>query len=236
MEGWRGREADQLRPIRIVRGYTDTTPGSVLIEMGRTRVLATASVTDSVPRWMKRSGRGWVTGEYAMLPGSGHNRIPRSAYNSGRPKEISRLIGRSLRAVVDLNRLDEITVNVDCDVIQADGGTRTAAINAGWVALHDALQWAEDKGKADKGSLLDRVTAISVGLVKGQALLDLDYRDDMAASVDLNVVMTGRGLMVEVQGTAEQLPFSRAELDELLNLAEPGIEAIGDLQEQAISE
>ena len=231
----RNRPAGELRPIRITRGYTGMTPGSVLIETGRTVVLATASVSDKVPRWMRNSKRGWVKAEYAMLPGSGNQRISRSSYTSGRPKEISRLIGRSLRSVVALDRMADTMIMVDCDVIQADGGTRTAAINAGWIALHDALDWAVEERKLSTNPLLDQLAAVSVGLVGGRALLDLEYRDDVAASVDLNVVMTGRGLLVEVQGAAEQLPFSRAELDELLDLAENGIARIVEIQAEAVA-
>ncbi len=231
----RKRPAGELRPISITRGYTEMTPGSVLIELGRTVVLATASIADTVPRWMRNTNRGWVKAEYAMLPGSGNQRISRSSYTSGRPKEISRLIGRSLRSVVALNKMPDTMVTVDCDVIQADGGTRTAAVNAGWIALHDALEWAVAEGLVATNPLLDRVAAISVGLVGGVALLDLEYEDDIAASVDLNVVMTGRGLLVEVQGTAEQLPFSRAELDELLDLAASGISHIADLQAELVA-
>lgn len=211
------------------------TPGSVLIEMGRTVVLATASIADTVPPWMRNTNRGWVKAEYAMLPGSGSQRISRGSYTSGRPKEISRLIGRSLRSVVAMQKMPDTMVTVDCDVIQADGGTRTAAVNAGWIALHDALEWAVAEGLVATNPLLDRVAAISVGLVGGVPLLDLEYEDDVAASVDLNVVMTGRGLLVEVQGTAEQLPFSRAELDELLDLAATGISRIADLQAELVA-
>ena len=231
----RNRPAGELRPIGITRGYTAMTPGSVLIEMGRTVVLATASVSDKVPRWMRNTKRGWVKAEYAMLPGSGNQRISRSSYTSGRPKEISRLIGRSLRSVVALDRMADTMVIVDCDVIQADGGTRTAAINAGWIALRDALDWAVEEGLLATNPLLDQLAAVSVGLVGGRALLDLEYRDDVAASVDLNVVMTGRGLLVEVQGAAEQLPFSRAELEELLDLAESGITRILEIQAEAVA-
>ena len=228
----RERPADQLRPIRLTQGYTEMTPGSVLIEMGRTMVLATASVGERVPGWMRNTGSGWITAEYSMLPGAGNQRIRRDRYTSGRSKEISRLIGRSLRSVVNLQSMGEVMLNVDCDVIQADGGTRTAAVNAAWVALHDAVGWAVEEGKMDCNPILDRVTAISVGLVDGVALLDLDYQDDVAASVDLNVVMTGRGLLVEVQGTAEGLPFSREELDNLLDLAAVGIDQIGAIQKE----
>ena len=231
----RERPGDELRAIRITRGYTEMTPGSVLIELGRTVVLATASVSETVPGWMRNTNRGWVKAEYAMLPGSGYQRISRSSYTSGRPKEISRLIGRSLRSVMALEKMPDTMVTVDCDVIQADGGTRTAAVNAGWIALHDAMEWAVAEGRLAASPLLDRVAAISVGLVGGVPLLDLEYQDDVAASVDLNVVMTGRGLLVEVQGTAEQLPFSRAELDELLDLAATGIARIADLQAELVA-
>ena len=212
------------------------TPGSVLVEMGRTIVLATASIGNSVPGWMRQSGSGWVTAEYAMLPGSSDRRIRRDRYTAGRSKEISRLIGRSLRSVIDLKRMGEVMVNVDCDVIQADGGTRTAAINAGWVALYDAFEWAVAEHMMAANPILDRVTAVSVGIVDGRSLLDLDYRDDVAASVDMNVVMTGRGLLVEVQGTAEGLPFSRKELDGLLDLATVGIDRLGVLQHELVAE
>ena len=234
MTSGRTRAADELRPIRITQGYTEMTPGSVLIEMGRTWVLATVSIGDRVPRWMLHSGSGWITAEYSMMPGSSERRVRRDRYTAGRQKEISRLIGRSLRSVVNLRAMGEVMVNVDCDVVQADGGTRTAAVNAAWIALHDALQWALAEGMIDTDPILDRVTAISVGIVDGVPLLDLDYHDDVAASVDLNVVMTGRGLLVEVQGTAEGLPFSREELDGLLDLAALGIDRIGALQDELV--
>lgn len=232
----RARAADELRPVRIVQGYTEMTPGSVLIEMGRTIVLATASVEERVPRWMKKSGSGWVTATYAMMPGSSNRRVSRDRYTGGRSKEISRLIGRSLRSVVNLRVMGEVTVTVDCDVIQADGGTRTAAVNAAWPAFNDAAAWAVEKDKMAADPILDRVTAVSVGIVDGECLLDLDYRDDVAASVDMNVVMTGRGLLVEVQATAEGLPFSREEMERLLDLAGIGIEQIGALQDQLVAE
>ena len=235
MSSGRIRAADELRPIRITQGYTDMTPGSVLVEMGRTIVLATASFGDRVPRWMQKSGSGWITAEYGMMPGSSDRRIRRDQYTGGRSKEISRLIGRSLRSVVNLRAMGERMVNVDCDVVQADGGTRTAAVNAAWLALHDAVEWALGEGLMDTNPILDRVTAISVGIVDGVSLLDLDYRDDVAASVDLNVVMTGRGLLVEVQGTAEGLPFSREELDGLLDLAALGIDHIGAVQDELVA-
>ncbi len=219
----RTRPADELRPVRITRGYTSMTPGSVLIEMGATRVLCTAVVEADVPRWMRDKGEGWVTAEYGMLPGSSSERIRRDNYSGGRSKEISRLIGRALRSVVDLKGLGEAMVRVDCDVLQADGGTRTAAITGAWVALWDALAVAVEDGRMDSIPILDQLAAISVGLVRGEPLLDLEYVDDVAADVDMNVVMTGRGLLVEVQGTAEGLPFSREELDHLLDLASQGI-------------
>ena len=228
----RERAPDELRPVRMTQGYTDMTPGSVLIEVGKTRVLATASVDGRVPRWMQDEGKGWVTAEYGMLPGSSGDRIRRDNYTGGRSKEISRLIGRALRSVVDLKAMGEMMVRVDCDVLQADGGTRTAAITGAWVALHDAFEWAIGKGMLDANPLIDRVTAISVGLVDGEALLDLEYVDDVAAEVDMNVVMTGRGLLVEVQGTAEGAPFTRAELDQLLDLATRGIAELGDMQQE----
>ncbi len=231
----RSRRADQLRPISVSRGFTTMTPGSVLIEMGKTIVLATATVSDSVPRWMRNSGRGWVTAEYAMLPGSSNSRIRRSAHLSGRPKEISRLIGRSLRAVTDLEAMSDVLITVDCDVIQADGGTRTASVNAGWIALHDALTWAAEQGMVAGRPLTDRVSAVSVGLVHGVPLLDLDFDDDRGASVDLNVVMAGDGLLVEVQGNAEGKAFSRMELNELLDLAETGIREIGKIQDDVVA-
>ena len=235
MSSRRERDADELRPVRITQGYTEMTPGSVLIEMGRTIVLATASVEDRVPKWMQRTGSGWVTAEYAMMPGSSDRRVRRDRYTGGRAKEISRLIGRSLRSVVNLRAMGEVMVTVDCDVVQADGGTRTAAVNAAWLALHDAFVWAVEGDMMASNPVLDRVTAVSVGIVDGECLLDLDYRDDVAASVDMNVVMTGRGLLVEVQATAEGLPFSREELDRLLDLASIGIDQIGELQDELVA-
>lgn len=229
----RERPADQLRPVRLHLGYTDMTPGSVLIEMGRTRVLCTASIEPDVPRWMRDSGKGWVTAEYGMLPGSSSERIGRDQYQRGRALEISRLIGRALRSIVDLKAMGECMVRVDCDVIQADGGTRTAAISGTWVALWYALEDGIARGVLTRNPIVDHVAAISVGMVDGQVLLDLDYEDDVRADVDMNVVMSGRGLLVEVQGTAEQSPFSRQELDQMLDLASRGISELIAVQRQA---
>jgi ribonuclease PH len=217
-------------------GFTEMTPGSVMIEMGRTRVLCTAVVEPEVPRWMRETGKGWVTAEYGMLPGSSAERIGRDQYQKGRALEISRLIGRSLRSVVDPVAMGEMMVRVDCDVLQADGGTRTAAITGAWVALHQAFSDSIDKGMLTRHPVLDHVAAISVGIVDGDLLLDLDYEDDVRAEVDFNVVMSGRGLLVEVQGSAEKAPFSREELDHILDLAASGIEVLVDAQKQAVAE
>ncbi len=230
------RTPDQMRPVSMELGFTDSTPGSVLISFGATRVLCTASVEAEVPRWMRDSGRGWVTAEYGMLPGSSRERVRRDHVSGGRAKEISRLIGRSLRAAVDLKAMGELMVRVDCDVIEADGGTRTAAITGGWVALQQALDEAVERGSLERNPIIDRVAAVSVGIVDGVNWLDLDYERDVAADVDLNVVMSGRGLVVEVQGTAERAPFSRADLDALLDLAESGIAELHQLQERAVLE
>ena len=232
--GNRERPSNELRPIRITRGYTEMTPGSVLIEMGDTRVLCTAAVETDVPRWMRDSGKGWVTAEYGMLPGSSPQRIRRDAYTGGRSKEISRLIGRALRSVVRLEGMEQLTIRVDCDVLQADGGTRTAAITGAWVALHDALSWAKEQGLVTEVPIIDQLAAISVGLVDSRVLLDLEYVDDVAAEVDLNVVMTGRGLLVEVQGTAEGQPFTRLELEQMIDLAEQGIRELIDVQKEIV--
>jgi len=229
----RERPVDELRPVRITQGYTEMTPGSVLIEMGRTRVLCTASIEDKVPHWMRGSKKGWVTAEYGMLPGSSSERIRRDNYSGGRSKEISRLIGRSMRSVVRLEAMSEMMMRVDCDVLQADGGTRCAAITGAWIAMHDAFEDAIAKGTLRESPIIDRVAAVSAGIVDGELRLDLDYTDDVAADVDMNVVMTGRGLLVEVQGTAEGAPFSRADLNDLLDLADAGIAELLDLQRQA---
>ncbi len=229
------RAPGELRPARLVRGYTEMTPGSVLVEMGRTRVLCTAAIDQDVPRWLRGKGEGWVTAEYSMLPGSSTERVPRSSLSGGRTKEIQRLIGRSLRAGVDLAAMAELSVRVDCDVLQADGGTRTASITGGWVALRDAIVWARAEGLLDRDPIVDHVAAVSAGIVGGEPLLDLDYREDVAATVDFNVVMTGEGTLVEVQGTAEGAPFSRQELDALVDLATGGIGELVKLQAEAIA-
>lgn len=217
------RALDALRDVRITRGYTEMTPGSVLFEMGKTRVLCTAAFEEDVPRWMRDSGEGWATAEYSMLPGSSPQRVRRTAIEGGRTKEIQRLIGRSLRAVVDMKAMGPLTVRVDCDVLQADGGTRTASITGAWIALADAFDHRIQAGKLEASPLTDHIAAISVGLVGDDALLDLEYSEDVAADVDANVVMTGSGKIVEVQGTAEGDPFDRSQLDRMLDLAAKGI-------------
>ena len=228
-----GRKPDDLRPVRFDRDFTDFAAGSVLATMGRTRVLCTASVDEQVPRWMKGTGKGWVTAEYSLLPGSTSERVGREAVKgrqSGRTQEIQRLIGRSLRAVTDLTAMGEVSVVLDCDVLQADGGTRTAAICGAYVALHDALTRRAERDPNRPNPIREACAAVSVGVVDAVALLDLDYAEDVRAEVDMNVVMTSSGRFVEVQGTAEGLPFSRAELDDLLGLAEHGIAQILEVQ------
>ena len=232
------RLPDQLRDVRISRNYTCHAEGSVLIEFGNTKVLCTASVEESVPPFLRGKGEGWVTAEYGMLPRSTHTRMAREAAKgkqSGRTQEIQRLIGRSLRAVVDLKALGERQITIDCDVLQADGGTRTAAITGACVALHDALSGLVASGKLPASPLTAWVAAVSVGIVDGVAVLDLDYPEDSACETDMNVVMTGNGGFVEVQGTAEGKPFSRAELDQLLALAATGITSLVKLQQAAVS-
>ena len=231
------RAADQLRPVRITRGYTIHAEGSVLIEFGDTKVLCTASVEEKVPGHKKGSGEGWVTAEYGMLPRATHTRSDREAARgkqSGRTQEIQRLIGRSLRAVFDLTLLGERTIHLDCDVLQADGGTRTAAITGAFVAAQDAVNGLLAKGKITQSPIRDHVAAISVGIVQGQPLLDLAYTEDSACDTDMNVVMTGAGQFVEVQGTAEGAAFSRREMDALLALAEQGCRSLVDLQKQSL--
>ena len=234
-----GRQHDELRPITFERDYTDMTDGSILVTFGRTKVLCTASVDEDVPRWMKGRGKGWVTAEYSMLPGSSTERIRREVKEgrpSGRTQEIQRLIGRSLRAVVDMEALGERQIIVDCDVLQADGGTRTASICGGWLALHDACSRLVARGRIGAHPVGEPCAAISVGIVDSVAVLDLPYVEDVRAEVDMNVVMTGSGRFVEVQGTAEGMPYTRGELDTLLDLAEAGISEIVALQLEMVAE
>ncbi len=230
-----GRELDELRPVEIARGFTEMTPGSVLISMGRTRVLCTVSFEEDVPPWMRDRGHGWVTAEYSMLPGSGTERISRRSLSGGRTKEIQRLIGRSLRAAVDLEAMGPLTARVDCDVLQADGGTRTAAVTGAWVALADAFDVRREEGKLDASPISDHVAAVSVGLIGDDVMLDLAYTEDVAADVDCNVVMTGDGRLVEVQGTAEGHPFARKQFDRMLDVAAGGIARLVELQAAARS-
>lgn len=233
-----GRQPDELRPITFERDFTDAPAGSVLTTFGNTRVLCTASIDEDVPRWMKGRGKGWVTAEYSMLPGSSAERVKREVKDgrpSGRTQEIQRLIGRSLRAVCDMVALGERQVIVDCDVLQADGGTRTASICGGYLALHDALAREVIAGSIAAHPLREPCAAISVGIVDGLAMLDLAYLEDSSAEVDMNVVMTGSGRFVEVQGTAEGLPFTRSELDTLLELGVKGITEIISLQAEMTS-
>ncbi|MCS7101272.1 MAG: ribonuclease PH [Burkholderiaceae bacterium] len=232
------RRADEMRPVRLTRGYTRHAEGSVLVEFGDTRVLCTASVDDTVPPFRKGSGQGWVTAEYGMLPRATATRTEREAARGrqgGRTQEIQRLIGRSLRAVVDLAALGERSIVVDCDVLQADGGTRTAAITGAFVAVHDALTWLRSRGAIDTLPVRDFVAAVSVGLRAGEALLDLDYAEDSGCDTDMNVVMTGSGHLVEVQGTAEGRPFTLAEMERMLLLARRGIERLIAAQRAALA-
>lgn len=232
-----GRPADALRPVRMTRHYTKHAEGSVLIEFGETKVLCTASVQERVPPHQRGSGQGWVTAEYGMLPRATHQRSDREAAKgkqTGRTQEIQRLIGRSLRAVFDLAALGERTIVLDCDVIQADGGTRTAAITGAWVAAHDAVSHLLASGALSASPITGPVAAISVGIVQGLPVLDLEYVEDVACDTDMNVVMTGAGHFVEVQGTAEGVAFTRAEMDQLLVLAEKGIAELVALQQQAL--
>lgn len=235
-----GRTNDELRPITIERGWSAQAEGSALISFGDTKVLCTASFTNGVPRWMAGTGKGWVTAEYAMLPRATNSRNDRESVKGkigGRTHEISRLIGRSLRAIVDIKALGENTIVIDCDVLQADGGTRTAAITGAYVALHDAIEWGREKGFIAKNAkaLIDSVGAVSVGIIDGEPMLDLQYTEDVRAETDMNVVATGRGLFVEVQGTAEGAPFDKAELDRLLELATSGIARLTEIQAATIA-
>lgn len=232
------RKASELRPVTITRSFTKYAEGSVLIEFGDTKVLCTASILEKVPPHQKGSGEGWVTAEYGMLPRSTHTRSDREAARgkqSGRTQEIQRLIGRAMRSVFDLKVLGERTIHLDCDVLQADGGTRTAAITGAYVAARDAVSLLLKNKMISSDPILDSVAAISVGIYQGVPVLDLDYAEDSACDTDMNIVMTGKGGMIEVQGTAEGAPFSRAELEALLNLAEAGIEELSSLQRKALS-
>ena len=234
-----GRAYDELRPVRITRAFTDVPEGSVLIECGNTRVMCTATFTDTVPRWRKDSGLGWVTAEYSMLPRATAQRTDRESVRGkvgGRTHEISRLIGRCLRGVIDMKALGENTIQMDCDVLQADGGTRTASITGAHVALVDALNWAKQNGKIKsvKNVLLDSVSAVSVGVIDGEPMLDLPYVEDSRAMTDMNVAMTGSGKFVEIQGTAEHRPFSRNELGVLLDLATKGNRELQAAQQTAL--
>ena len=232
-----GRANDELRPVSWELGYQEWADGSVLLSMGKTRVLIAASVSDDAPRWLKGTGKGWVTGEYSMLPRATSERSPREV-NKGRPggrtQEIQRLIGRSLRSVTDLGKLGERTITIDCDVLQADAGTRTASVTGGYVALALAVRGLASAGLVSDDVLTDSVAAVSAGMVGGEARLDLCYEEDAGADVDFNVVMTGSGDLVEVQGTAEGQPFTRAELEALLDLAGSGIAELTKLQREAL--
>jgi ribonuclease PH len=231
------RASGELRPIEIIRRYTKHAEGSVLVKFGDTHLICTASIDEKVPSFLKGKGQGWVTAEYGMLPRSTGSRMQREAAHgkqSGRTQEIQRLIGRSLRSVIDLDLLGERTIQIDCDVIQADGGTRTAGITGGFVALHDAVSFLLDKKLLDKSPLKDFVAAISVGVFKGTPVLDLDYIEDSGCDTDMNVVMTGSGGFVEVQGTAEGAPFRRGEMDAMLDLAQSGITQLIDRQKAAL--
>jgi ribonuclease PH len=235
-----GRAVTDLREIKITRKWLDHAEGSVLVEFGKTRVLCVASFSPGVPRWLKDSGTGWVTSEYAMLPRATHTRSDRESVKGklgGRTQEISRLVGRSLRAVINTKELGENTIGIDCDVLQADGGTRTAAITGAYVALADAIAWAKSQGhiKATANPLADSVAAVSVGIVGGVPMLDLCYEEDVRADTDMNVVCSGDGRFIEVQGTAEGVPFDRDLLNQLLDLAVAGCQELGKLQTAALA-
>jgi ribonuclease PH len=232
-----GRDPDELRSVTLTPGFMPKAEGSCLAAMGDTKVICTATVRDGVPRWMEEKGAGWLTAEYSMLPRSGDERIERDVNKgriSGRAQEIQRLIGRGLRAVTDLTELPGISIIIDCDVLQGDGGTRTAAITGGFVALAHAISWMRDQGKIDSSPLHDSVAAVSVGIVAGTPLLDLRYEEDSRADVDMNIVMTGGGKLVEVQGTAEKGVFDRSALNEMLDLGTKGIEELAGHQKRAV--
>jgi len=230
-----GRDARQLRAFKVERGVSSHAEGSALVSMGKTRVLCTASVEDRVPGWLRGQGRGWVTAEYAMLPRATGDRMPRSSQTGGRAQEIQRLIGRSLRAVTDLSAFGERTMTLDCDVLQADGGTRTAAINGALIALHDAFLWLSNRNQLARPPFHDSVAAISVGLVQGNACVDLDYAEDSTADVDMNVVMTGKGRFIEVQGTGERATFDEPGMRLLLRLARAGIRRLTHQQHKLLA-
>lgn len=228
------RPYDEIREIKITKGFLRYAAGSCLIEIGDTKVICAVNYEDKVPQWLKDTGNGWITAEYSLLPSSTQERIPRSSLSSGRTHEIQRMIGRSLRGVVDLKRIGERTFWVDCDVIQADGGTRIAGVIGGFIALVDCLNKLKNSGLISVPVLKDYIGAISVGIVHGNVLLDLDYSEDSLASVDLNVVMTGGGEFIEIQGTAEGYPFTKKQLDQLLNLAEKGINKIIEIEKEIL--
>ncbi|MBF0367940.1 MAG: ribonuclease PH [Magnetococcales bacterium] len=232
-----GRSPDQLRPVTITRGFSEHAEGSCLISCGRTRVLCTASVEERQPRWMRNQDRGWVTGEYGMLPRSTHDRSSREATRGkqgGRTLEIQRLIGRSLRSVTDLPKLGKRTIWIDCDVLQADGGTRTASITGAFVALMDCCRWLQDQGRIGELPITDFLGAVSCGMLGGVPLLDLNYEEDSTCDTDMNFVMTANGGIVEIQGTAEGVPFSRKDLNDLTDLAEKGIQELVAAQKKAL--
>lgn len=234
-----GRRPDEMRQVKITRPYLKHPEGSVLIEVGDTKVICTATIEEKVPQWLKGSGQGWVTAEYSMLPRSSTTRIVREASTGkigGRTHEIQRLIGRSLRSVVDLKGFGERTIWIDCDVIQADGGTRTASVTGAFIALADALTFMKGRGMAGKLPLRDFLAAISVGIVDGEAVLDLNYEEDSSAEVDMNMVMTGKGAFVEVQGTAETVPFTRQDMEKMTALAEQGIKELVARQKELVGQ
>ncbi|MDI6731032.1 MAG: ribonuclease PH [Candidatus Margulisbacteria bacterium] len=230
-----GRTATQIRPVKLTRNYLQYPEGSVLIEMGNTKVICTACVSENVPPHKKNSGSGWVTAEYSMLPGATHERTNREQRTKGRTHEIQRLIGRSLRSIVELNKLGERTITIDADVIQADGGTRTAAITGSMIALQDAVKYLLKEGKIDRNPIRENIAAVSVGVVGGSACIDLAYDEDSQADVDMNVVMTESGKIVEVQGTAETEPFSKELLDAMLDMAQKGIHVLIKKQKETLA-
>ncbi|RLA86918.1 MAG: ribonuclease PH [Deltaproteobacteria bacterium] len=232
-----GRRPDQLRKVRITRNYIKHAEGSVLIEVGDTRVICTATVEEGVPAFLKDTGSGWIRAEYSMIPRATQTRSPREAVRGrpgGRTQEIQRLIGRSLRSVVDLKALGERTILIDCDVIQADGGTRTASVTGAYVALVDALRWLKGRGEIEEIPIIDSVAAVSVGIVDGEMLLDLDYNEDSRAQVDMNLAMTSKGEFVEIQGTAEEAPFTLEQLQGLIALGRKGIEELSEIQRKVL--